>query len=179
MAFNTNDTSAQFESRHEDMLNFIEDIEAGVYDHWLRQIAQAAYIRAQKIGDAGPKRVPKKKRLTKPDVSVDDGNQIVTIIPNPVNAPVNPVPYSMNTFVVKGKHYSREEFLHKSFVVRTGTYNDGRYDGQIATITGAGAKAFKVEFSDKSNAPTGPGGNKGEVTFIWYDRVPYLFGESE
>jgi hypothetical protein len=179
---------------NDEVMDIVREIEAGHYDQndYLHRIASAAFKRAQRIGkvkskgeDKPDNMVPRKRPAPRPGVKIktdDDGLFYAgSQHKSPVQHPVPPVthktlPSNAKVIEVNGERYLRSDFVGKTFVIRRGTYVDDRFVGMEALITGAGGKSFKVEFRNKENAPHGPN-NKGEVTFIWYNRVPYLFGK--
>jgi hypothetical protein len=173
-----------YSADQQEVFYIVEDIEKGRYDRedLLHQIASAAFKRAKDIGrvkmpdkpDKAP--TPPRKRTAKV-IRQDDAFVAPNRSPEALNFPVAPDDSPGGVHItVGGRRYKRSDFVGKTFVVQPGTYNDGRFTGMEAHITGAGGKSFRVEFKDKENAPRGPN-NQGEVTFIWYNRVPYLFGK--
>lgn len=143
----------------------IEAIKGGYLDDHLKELGRASIERAKKVGLIKPK----SKQIRTDDEPLLDTKVSSDLL---VNVPPCGAGYAGDKIEFQGREYAKANFLGQRFRLQSGAYKNPKYDGMIVTITGAGQKAFKVEF------PTAVGATAFETSgFIFYNKVSNLFGK--
>lgn len=166
------DEAAEWDSYSGDILDAIK---SGYLDDHLKELGRASIERAKKVGLIKPK----SKRIRTDDsvndsvgvsVSVTDNNGLLIKV-----SPASPS-YKGQVISFEGHNYPRKAFIGSRFALPPGSFKNQAYIGTVVKITGAGEKAFRVEFeASVAHGAFKDDGTGTETGFIYYNKVRNLF----